>query len=534
MRIQALARHAGVSFNGGPGLVHLRAANVDSRVLLTAWETVVVATGLGLPLRVTTRGDTVEGRAPAYPFLPLPLLTAALCAACEDRPLPSHLVDELAITATDARMYEASYGMHARAARRRGWVAQPLRLGFYFSLLVGAGRHARLLLMNLPPHVSATLALAGSNKAATRDLLMAHGLPVAPGSLASSPEAALRVARGLGGPVVLKRLVGGNSDGVVVGLEEARHITSATKLLLAGGHAVLVEAVVEGMELRLHFLAGRLHRAFHAEPFTVTGDGQQSLAALIGAQYPRYLRTMSASGNHRRRLVLCLWNHGVRTLADLDRVIPEDGRVVRISAASGAGMDRVKATDVMRAKDVARIERFLAHHGSPSCGVDLIVRASPAKDDEGFAILEVNVPCGFAYLDDPSRAVAADLDATIAGDPTFRRDKGRVPTWLVMEADARRLVKRAEAALRRRHGTVAVGRLDPATSNWIGLLNQPDADAMLIVVSETAILAHGIPANLAPVLLCEGDRRAFEREFPATCRTVVRAKGRISGAPRAR
>ena len=41
MRIQSLTRHAGVSFNGGPGLVHLRASNADSRVLCAAWERLV-------------------------------------------------------------------------------------------------------------------------------------------------------------------------------------------------------------------------------------------------------------------------------------------------------------------------------------------------------------------------------------------------------------------------------------------------------------------------------------------------------------
>ncbi len=534
MRIQALTRHMGVSFNGGPGFVHLRAVNADSRVLCAAWARVVVDAGLGGPLRVRARGDVVEGFAPTYPFLALALLSSALHASCENRPLARQLADDLAIAGADARMYEASYGMHARAARRRGWVVQPLRLGFYPSLLVGAGRHARLLLMNLPPHVSATLTLAGSNKAAARDLLSAHGLPVAPGGLASSPRAALRIARTLGGPVVIKRLAGGNSDGVIVGVSDARDITSAAKTLLAGGHAVLVESGVDGTELRLHFLAGRLHRAFHAAPFTVTGDGRQSLAALIGAQYPRYLRTMSASDAHRRRLVLCLWAYGVRTLADLDRVIPEDGRVVRVSAASGAGMDRVKATDYMRAKDIARIERFLAHHGAPSCGVDVIVRASPVTGDDAFAILEVNVPCGFAYLDQPRRAVAADLDAAIAGDPTFRRDNGRVPVWLIMEPDEGRLARRAETALRQRHENVAVGSLDAVQSNWIALLNQPDADAMVIIVSEAAILAHGIPANLAPVLLRARDQQSFERAFPATCRTVARAKGKIRTVPPAR
>ena len=527
MRIQVLTRHAGVSFNGGPGYVHLRAANVDSRVLRSAWESVVVQAGLGGPLRLRDRGgDELEGSAPVYPFLSLVSLSAALRNACAGRPLSRSLADELSLASPDARMYEASYGMHLRAARRRGWVVQPLLLGFYPALLVGAGRHAHLLVMNLPAHVSSALTLAGTNKASARDLLASHGLPVAPGALASSPDAALRIARSLSGPVVIKRLVGGNSDGVIVGVRDTRDVTSAAKALLAGGHAVLVESLVMGSELRLHFLAGRLHRAFRAEPFSVTGDGRRSLNALIAEQYPRYLRTMSASSAHRRRLVMCLWALGVRTLADMARTVPARGRVVRISAATGAGMERVAAKDFLLARDIARLERFLSHHGSPSCGMDLIVHTPRAPLDEAGVILEMNVPCGFAYLDDPRRAVAADLEAAIAGDATFRRDRGRIPVWLVME-DAKRLGQKA-AALRKRHNGIEVGRLNVARSNWVSLLNQPGVNALLIIVSEAAILAHGIPVNLAPVLLPEGDRATFPQRYPATYRTVMHAKGRLA------
>src|SRR5688572_24610000 len=87
-RIQALTRHAGVSFNGGHGFVHLRAANADSRVLRSAWEQVVVDVGLGGPLRLRKLGRGVlEGSAPVYHFLPLNTLSAALDAACAGRPL---------------------------------------------------------------------------------------------------------------------------------------------------------------------------------------------------------------------------------------------------------------------------------------------------------------------------------------------------------------------------------------------------------------------------------------------------------------
>ena len=530
MRLQSLARHAGVSFNGGPGLVHLRVTNADDRRLRASWERLVVSVGLGGTLTVDDRGaGGTHASGPVFPFLSLTTLAAALRADYAGRPISRALADELSLAASDARMYEASYGKHLHEAARRGWVVQPLTLGFYPSILLGAGRHARLLAMNLPTRVTPAITLAGANKAMARDLLAAHGLPVSPGALVGSPEAALRVARRLGGAVVIKRLIGGNSDGVIVGLSAARDVTSAARTLLAGGHGVLVESLVTGTELRLHFLAGKWHRAYVAEPFTIAGDGERTIMALIAAEYPRYLAVMTSSGTYRRRMVMCLWGLGVRTIADIERIVPAKGRVVRISAATGAGMERVRVTDFIRRSDLAQIERFLAHHGSPSCGIDVIIGTPRAPLAEDGVILEINVPCGFMYLDDPARAVAVDLDAAIEGDRTFKRDKGRVPVWLIMESDATQCARRAETSLHGKYGRVVVGRLDPLRSNWLALLNQPDADALLIHVTEESILAHGIPVNLAPVQVHTGDRATFARRHPATTATVVKAKGRLAG-----
>ncbi len=534
-RVLAVTRHAGVSFNGRSGQVHLRIADVDSRVLSSVWDALITSTGLGGPLRRgPRRSDGISASAQLFPFLPLETLRAALDHGLAGRELPPWLTDELATAESDARMYAASYGRHVTEAARRGWLVHPLRLGFHPALLLGAGEHARVLVMNAPEGARAPIVLAGTNKAFARDLLTAHGLPVAPGALAGSAAAAVRAARrlGSGGPVVLKRMTGGNSDGVIVGLERAADVRSAATRLLAGHHAVLVEAMVEGNEYRLHFIDGRLHRMFHAEPYTITGDGRRSISALLRRAHPRYLGAMSAAEAHRRRLVLCLWSAGVRDFADLGRIVPARGKVLRASPASGTGMRRVAPSSVLLADDIARLERFLARYRAPSCGLDLVMRAPRTPLDEAGAILEINVPCGFAYLDQPARAVAADLDAAVADDPEFRRSKGRIPVWLVLEEDAPRLRARALALLRSRHGRVRAGRLDDRRDDWAALLNDPTADALLLTVSEAAVEAHGLPRNLGATLVHESTAREMSRRAPMTCRTLRHAAGRLQRIPR--
>jgi hypothetical protein len=333
--------------------------------------------------------------------------------------------------------------------------------------------------------------------------------------------------------VVLKRLVGGNSDGVLVGLGTAEAVRAGAGRLLRQDSAILVERFVDGTEVRLHFVAGRLHRAFHAEPRQISGDGRRSLAALIAARHPGYWRAMSSSTAHKGRLVNCLWAQGARTFGDLRKIIPARGASVRVSAATGSGMTIVDPATYFRRDDITTLEQLLKRYGAPSCGMDVVVSQPLAPLAEGAVILELNVPCGFGYLDDPLRVAAYELQEAVRGDRAFQRSKGRVPVWLVLEEQAgdATVWRRVRAAFDRRHprGITSVVRgTDPA---WTALLNQRDAEALLVRLSAEAILEHGLPANLAPQLLFEGSEAAFRRAFPIACQTARHAKGRLMAMP---
>jgi hypothetical protein len=535
MIIEHIFRHSGASFTPGSGLVHLWVSGVGAQRLRSAWDACFVKAGLAEPLRLRTgkTGAAIHGFAAAYPFLPIEVIAEALESAVHARRASADTLDALATHALDARAYRDSYGLYAKVARHWGWVVQPIRLGFYPSLLLGAGRHARLLTMNIGEGVSAPLGLAGVNKAVGRDFLAAHGLPVAPGFLVGSVSRAVRRAREIGFAVVLKRLVGGNSDGVLAGLRTEAAVRSGATRLLRKDSAILVERFVSGTEVRLHFVAGRLHRAFHAKPREVIGDGRRSLAALIAARHPRYWRAMSSSTVHQGRLVNCLWTHGVRTFGDLRKVVPARKAAIRVSAATGSGMTIVDPATYFRRADIERLERFLERYGSPSCGMDVVVSRPRAPLDEGAVILELNAPCGFGYLDDPLRVAGFELQQAVRGDRAFQKSDGRVPVWLVLEEQVRdaTLWRRVRDAFRRRHPRGVTRAVRGTGANWPGLLNQRDAEALLIRLSAAAILEHGLPANLAPRLVFEGREATFRRAFPIACRTARHAAGRLVAMP---
>src|SRR5439155_7428300 len=139
------------------------------------------------------------------------------------------------------------------------------------------GRHTKIFTMNTHENVLAPMAFAGTNKAYCRDFLQAHGFPVAPGHLVTDPEMAVDKARLLGFPVVLKRFVVGNSDGVIAAIATKEDCRDGARRLLQKDYCLVLEKMIEGVEIRLHFVAGRLHKAYRCEPLHVRGNGKDSL-----------------------------------------------------------------------------------------------------------------------------------------------------------------------------------------------------------------------------------------------------------------
>src|SRR6185295_18051540 len=100
--------------------------------------------------------------------------------------------------AMDRRTIEQSYAHYRGVAQERGWVAVPALLGRYASTLLGVGRHSRWMSLNVGEHTGAPIVFAGTHKGYGREFLKSHGLPVAPGGHAATPEAALRRAHAVG------------------------------------------------------------------------------------------------------------------------------------------------------------------------------------------------------------------------------------------------------------------------------------------------------------------------------------------------
>ena len=528
-----IVRHPGVSFTPGTGLVHFWIQGAEGDLIRRRWKALLGSKGLAGELTLDELGGgAIHGCSPTYLFLPRHLVSEVIAASWEaGDPRDLELLEQLELHSLDCHAYAGSYQWHYRIAEYRRWVAMPLLLGSQPALFLGTGRFSRLLTMNVDQSTSAALGLMGVDKAYCRSLLVSHGLPVAPGSTASTASGAAARARELGFPVALKKSQGsGNSAGVILGLESERECWEAAECLLAGGQTLVVERMVEGVELRLHFVRGRLFRILRSEPLTVTGDGVTSLAGLLQRQHPDYFHTMSATEHHRRRLVLQVFRLGVREFSDLSRVVPRAAEVVRVSAAAGgASMARLEP-DAITPADRNALEGFLSRYGSPSAGVDLILPRLGASFEEGAAILEMNVPCGAGYLGDEAPH-AADLEVleTARGCKGFIAAGGRVPLELAA-SDEFPSGSEQRAALasqfQNQHPGARIASLSPS-AGWLPILTDAAASAFLIFADEAAIKEHGMPVNLQPVVHCACPPAEFAARYPLLLATARNAQGRF-------
>jgi len=535
-----IAMHHGVSFTPGTNVVHFWIASADEGLLRRRWNSLLGEYGLAGPLTLRPwKQSGIHGCASAFIFLPVALVQGVIAGSYRDHgweprgARDAELISQLELSALDCSAHSRSYEWHYRIAQFRRWVAMPLQLGRSPSLFLGTGRYSRLLIMNVDQSAGAPLSFVGSDKSYCRNFLTAHGFPVAPGATAFTPSEAVARAREIGFPVALKKSqASGNSEGVILGIDNERDCTDAAQELLAGSQILLIEKMIEGIELRLHFIHGRLFRILRSEALTVTGDGSTTLENLLREKAPAYFETMSRTEHHRRRLVLQVYRLGVRQFSDLAIVTPAAGQAVRVSAAAGGPHMARMEIDAIHPDDLRALESMFARYGSPGAGVDLIIPRLGARLNEGGAILEMNIPCGFGYLgDEAARAADREVLEAVRRSPGFIASGSRVPLEIAASEDFPE-GSDARAALidrfSRRHKGARIASLSPA-SGWIPILTDPDASAFLVFVTEAAIEEHGMPVNLQPAVRVSREWREFQRLYPLLCDTAANAGGTFIG-----
>ena len=299
-----------------------------------------------------------------------------------------------------------------RAAEERGipW----LRLNEYSLVQFGHGRFQQRIqatITSKTPHIAVEISC---DKEDTHNLLRDLGLPVPQQRLVQRERDAVRAARRIGYPVVVKPLSANHGRGVSINLTEDNQVEKAFNIAQERGNSrsVLVESFIEGYDHRMLVVNGELVAVAKRVPGHVVGDGKHSIAELVDIvnQDPR------RGIGHEKVLTRLEIDHQAERLMqqaghDENTVLPE-GEVfyLRSTANLSTGGTAIDMTDVVHPDNREMAERAVRAVGLDVGGVDFLTSdITRSYKDVGGAIVEVNAAPGFRMHVAPSEGKPRDV-----------------------------------------------------------------------------------------------------------------------------
>jgi cyanophycin synthetase len=439
-----------------------------------------------LELADTVVTELVAGRAPSA------ILGPALAGG---QPVPGPELQRLAAAYDENRL-----GVTAAALARAAWYRDiPVRRPTDSGLLqLGYGANRRLVWAASTDQTSVIGVDIASDKAITKQMLSAAGIPVPEGIVVRDAVEAAAAFDQLGDPVVMKPVRGNHGRDVFV-VETPEEVPSTFAAIAGEGGSALVEEYVVGTDYRVLVVGDRVVAA-ELSAAQVTGDGLLDIAALVEQANADPRRGVG----HDRPLTLIplddtvlsyLSGQGL-TLAS----VPEAGQVVRLrhNANISTGGTSKDVTDDVHPAVARMCARAAAALGLDICGIDLrlrdISRPTGSLSKTG-GIIEINASPGLRMHLEPAEGKQRDVADFIIGKLYPPGVSSRVPIVSVTGTNGKTSTVRLIAHLLR-HSGLLVG-MTSTEGVYIGhdLVHDSDASG-----PRSADIVLGDPAVQAVVL----------------------------------
>jgi len=384
----------------------------------------------------------------------------------------------------------------ARAARQRDIPVR--RLTDVGLQQFGYGANRRLVWAATKEQTSATGVDIACDKAITKQLLSAAGIPVPDGMVVQHAAEAVAAFDRLGGRVVVKPVSGNHGRDVFI-VETAEEASSAFAVAGAEDGAALVEEYVPGTDYRVLVVGDRVAAA-ELSAAQVTGDGALDIATLV----ERVNADPRRGVGHDRPLTRITLDEVA--LGYLDRQgltpasVPGAGQVIKLrhNANLSTGGTSEDVTDAVHPSVVRMCTRAAATVGLDICGIDLRLRditQPPGTFSETGGIIEINASPGLRMHLQPSEGRPRDVADYIVDKLYPPGAPSRVPIVSVTGTNGKTSTVRLIAHLLR-HSGLLVG-MTSTEGVYIGhdLVHDSDASG-----PRSADIVLGDPAVQAAVL----------------------------------
>ena len=406
------------------------------------------------------------------------------------------------------------------AAEERG--IPYLRLNKYSLVQFGHGAYQQRIQATITSKTGHIAVEISCDKEDTHNLLRDLGLPVPIQRMIYNERAAIRAARHIGFPVVLKPLNANHGRGVSINLTTDEQVETAFAFAREQGtsRAVLVESYVEGFDHRMLVVNNELVAVAKRVPGHVKGDGKSTVSALIDKvnEDPR-----RGIGHEKVLTRLELDRPALELLAlagfDADTVLP-DGEIfyLRNTANLSTGGTAIDLTDVVHPDNRDMAVRAIQAVGLDVGGVDFLTAdISESYKEIGGAIVEVNAAPGFRMHVAPSEGKPRDVAGKVMdmlfppGTPT------RIPVASITGTNGKTTTARMLAHILKTAGHIVGmtstdgvyidGRLTvkgdmtgPASAHIV--LRDPTVDIAVLETARGGLLRSGLGYRQCDVSAC--------------------------------
>jgi cyanophycin synthetase len=361
--------------------------------------------------------------------------------------------------------------------------------------------------------------LAG-DKEETNGILRDLGLPVPEQIIVRRENDAVRAAKRIGFPVVLKPLAGNHGRGVSINLKTDEEVELGFKKAREHGRTIIVESYIEGFDHRLLVVNGELVAAAKREPGHVVGDGKHTITELVDIVNEDPRRGVG----HEKVLTRLEFDHQAERLLkklgyDRDTVPAKDEIVyLRSTANLSTGGTALDVTDVIHPDNREMAIRSIKAIGLDIGGVDFLTNdIALSYREAGGAICEVNAGPGFRMHVAPSEGTPRDVAGPVI-DMLFPPDAPtRVPIAAVTGTNGKTTTSRMLAHILKMTGftvgmtstdgvyidgklTVSGDMTGPKSAHMI--LRDPAVDAAVMETARGGMLRSGLGYRSCNVAAC--------------------------------
>lgn len=277
------------------------------------------------------------------------------------------------------------------AARERGIPWRRLQKGRSL-IQLGHGVKQRRIWTAETDRTGAIAEHIAQDKDLTRSMLSQAGVPVPTGRAVTDAADAWDAAQEIGLPVVVKPRDANHGRGVFIEIKSNAQIEEVFPHAAKHGEGVIVERFIPGVDHRLLVVGHQMVAASRGEPAVITGDGKQTVQALIESQLNTDPRRGTYHSSAWSKIDTVDWDPTI--LADLQTqghditTVPRDGEHVLVSRFANPSVD---VTDKVHASIIEHVVISAKTAGLDICGVDVVcLDISRPLEKQGGAVVEIN------------------------------------------------------------------------------------------------------------------------------------------------